>query len=138
MQIVHSLLKFILRQLSHVARDGTQVKCADEVIRNCYFRVNGWLADHMENATIHSTYTNQCPICECPVDKLGEVVPHPVRNHQQYSGWVQESDKASLYKHGVKFVNNALWNLREIIPNALIRPDILHTMLLGNLEHLMN
>src|ERR1700761_8994517 len=92
----------------------------------------------MENAIIHSTYTNQCPICECPVDKLGEVVPHPVCNHQQYSEWVQESDKASLHEHGIKFVNNALWNLREIIPNTLIRLDILHTILLGNLEHLMN
>ena len=137
-QVLHSLLEVNLRPLSNKAHDGIQVKCADEVIRSCYFRVAAWLADHMENSTIHSTYSTRCPICECPVHMLGESALHPLRNHHQYAEWVQKSDKASLHKYGVKFINNALWTLRAVTSIELIRSDILHTILLGNLEHLMN
>ena len=35
-------------------------------------------------------------------------------------------------------VNNALWTLRGIIMAEIIRSNILHTILLGNLQHLMN
>src|SRR6266576_3849817 len=137
-EVVHSLLQFILRPLSNERQDGVEVRCTDEVIRNCYFRVAAWLADHMENSIIYSTYSNQCPICECPVHELGEPAQYPLRNHHQYCSWVQESDKDSLHNHGAKCVNNALWTLRGITPAEIVRSDILHTMLLGNLQHLMN
>ena len=127
----------ILRRLSDKVQDRIQVKCADGLIRNCYFGVAAWLADHMENSTIHTTYSTQCPICECPVHMLGESAPHPLCNHDQYTEWVQKSDKASLHKYGIKYVNNALWTFRAVTPIDLIRSDILHTILLGNLEHLM-
>ena len=39
MQVLHDLLKFILRLLSTSARDGHDIKCRDEVVRNSYFRV---------------------------------------------------------------------------------------------------
>ena len=71
-KVLHSLLEVILRPISNKAQDGIQVKCADEVIQSCYFRVPAWLADHMENSTIHCTYSTQCSICECPVHMLGE------------------------------------------------------------------
>ncbi|KAF8415072.1 hypothetical protein EV426DRAFT_541794 [Tirmania nivea] len=56
-QVIHDLLTFVLRPLSNTARDGHNVKCCDEVIRRCYFQVAGWLADHMENSTIHGIYS---------------------------------------------------------------------------------
>ena len=37
--VLHSLLEVILRPLSNEVQDRIQVKCEDEVIRNCYFRV---------------------------------------------------------------------------------------------------
>ena len=90
-QVSHSLLEVILRPLSNKVQDGIQVKCADEVIRNCYFRVAACLADHMENSAIHTTYSTRCPICECPVHILGESTPYLLRNHHQYTEWVQKS-----------------------------------------------
>ena len=77
-------------------------------------------------------------MCECPVHMLGESAPHPLRNHHQYTEWVQKSDKASLHKYGIKYINNALWTLRAVTPIDLIQSYILHTILLGNLEHMMN
>ena len=135
---MHSLLEVILRPLSNEVQDGIQVKCADEVIRNCYFRVAARLVDHMENSRIQSTYSTRCHICECPVHMLGQSAPHPLRNHHQYTGWVQKLDKASLHKYSINYVNNALWTLRAVTPIDVIRSDILHTILLCNLEHMMN
>ena len=117
---------------------GIQVKCTDEVIQNCYFCVAAWLADHMENSKIQSTYSTQCRICECPIHILGESALHLLHNHHQHIEWVQKSDKASLHKYGIKYVNNALWTLLAITPIELIRSDNLHAILLCNLEHLMN
>ena len=61
-QVIHDLLRYIIRPLSNDAKH--------EVVRNCYFRVAGWLADHMANFTIHVIYANKCPICECPPQNL--------------------------------------------------------------------
>ena len=57
-QVLQNLLEFILRSLSHQAHDGYHVKCADEVIKTCYFHVCSWLVDHMENSAIHGIYSN--------------------------------------------------------------------------------
>jgi len=73
LQVLHDLLKFVLRPLFSSARDGHVIKCGNEVVRKCYFRVAGWLADHMENSAIHGIYTTRCAICESPQDRLGDL-----------------------------------------------------------------
>jgi len=138
MQVLHDLLKLVLHPLSNSARDGYNIKCGDEVVRRCYFRVAGWLADHMENSTIHGIYTTRCTICESAQDRLGNLQKYPLRDAQQYWEWVNKSDTESLHMRGVKYIRNALWTLRDVIPWELVRSDILHTILLGNLQHLLD
>jgi len=65
-EVLHELPTFILRPLSDVARGGLGISCGDGIIRECHFRVAGWLADHMENSTIHGIYSTRCPMCEFP------------------------------------------------------------------------
>ena len=137
-QVLHSLLEVILRPLSNALQHSIQVTCTNKGIQNCYFWVAALLADHIENSIIHTTYSTQCPICVCPVHILGESTPHPLRNHHQYTEWVQKSAKTSLYKYRIKYMNNALWTLLAGILLDLIRSDILHTILLSNMEHLIN
>jgi len=132
------LLRFILRLLSSAAQDGLKIKYADEITRKCYFWVAGWLADHMENSILHGIYATRCPICESPQDKLGCFQEYPLCNAQQYQSWIDGSDKESLYNKGVKLVQNALWSLQDAVPHQLIRSDILYTMLLRNLQHLID
>ena len=69
---------------------------------------------------------------------LGESAPHPLRNHHQYTECVQKSDMASLHKYGIKYVNNTLWTLRAVTSIEVIQSDIFHTILLNNVEHMMN
>ena len=80
MQVLHDLLKVVLRILSNSARDGHNIKCGDKVVRRCYFQVVGWLADYMENSAIHGIYTTQCTICESPQDRLGNLQKYPLRD----------------------------------------------------------
>jgi len=138
MQVLHDLLKFVVRLLSNSARDGHNITCGDEVVRRCYFRVAGWLADHMKNSAIHGIYTTRCTICESPQDRLGDLQKYPLRDAQQYWEWVDKSDTESLHRRGVKCITNALRTLRDVILRELVQSYILHTILLGNLQHLLD
>ena len=138
MQVLHDLLKFILRPLSSSAQDEHVIKCGDEVVRKCYFQIAGWLADHMENSGIHGIYTTRWTICKTPQDQLGHLQKYPLHDAQQYREWVDKSDTESLHMSRVKCITNALWTLRDVIPQELIRSDILHTILWGNLQYLLD
>ena len=96
MQVLHDLFNFMLHPLSTSARDGHDIKCGDEVVRNCYFRIAGWLADHMENSAIHGIYATRCAICEAPQDHMGELEKYPLRDTQPYQDWVNKSDTDSV------------------------------------------
>jgi len=137
-QVHHDLLRFLLSLLSSAAQNRLKIKCADEVTRECYFRVAGWLVDHLENSILHGIYATRCPICESPQDKLSCLQEYPLHNAQRYQFWIDGSDKESLHNKGVKLVQNALWSLQDTVPHQLIQSDILHTMLLANLQHLMD
>ena len=137
-QVLHSLIKVILYRLWNKMQNRIQVKYADEVIQNCYCRVAAWLAHHMENSIIYTTYSTRCPMCEYPVYMLGESALHPIRNHHHTTEWVHQPDRASLHKYRIKYVNNALWTLQAVTPIDLIRSEILHTILLSNLKYLIN
>jgi len=120
MQVLHNSLKFVPRPLSNSALDGHNIKYGDEVVRRCYFRVAGWLADHMENSVIHGIYTTRCTICKSPQDRLGDLHKYPLRDAQQYREWIDKSDIESLHIRGVKCITNALWTLRDMIPRELV------------------
>jgi hypothetical protein len=94
----------------------------------------------MENATIHGLVNNRCPSCIIPTDKLGEysAVGYPARSHGDYNTAYTQSDATSLHNYGVKHIKNALWSIPNVNPPELVRADILHNLLLGVLNHLMD
>ena len=114
--------------------------CADGNVRLYFPKLFCWLADHMENATIHGISNNHCPICVSPTDRLGEYLEavYPTRAHEDYAVAYSQSDTAGLSAHGVKNIKNALWSVPQLNPPNLVRADILHNILLGILDHLMD
>ncbi|KAF8473930.1 hypothetical protein BDZ91DRAFT_712849 [Kalaharituber pfeilii] len=73
-----------------------------------------WLADHMENASLHGLYNNVCPISTVRTRALGDGDKHldcrslyKFRHHKSIFRWV-------------KFVDNALWTL-PLAPPDLVR-----------------
>jgi len=51
--------------------EGVPIDCADGKIPRCFPIISGWIADHMENATLHGIKTNACPQCEVLPEELG-------------------------------------------------------------------
>ena len=86
MQVLGYLVKCIISSLSTSVRDAHDIKCGDEVVRNCYFRDPAWLADQFENSAIHSIYAAWCAKCEAPRDRIGELQKYPLR----YTQWYQD------------------------------------------------
>jgi len=122
-----------------MTRDGMTIWCGDWVKRKCYIRVMAWLADHMENCTIHAAYNTRCGICECPADELRDYThTYSCRDQKFYLEWVKNSDMGKVKTAGVKLVSNALWSLRDVMPSNLIRLDLLYNILLEIMEYLMD
>jgi len=94
----------------------------------------------MENVILHGIASNRCPSCIIPTEKLGEhsETGYPTRSHQDYIAAYKESDATSLHASGVKNIQNALWSIPSLNPPDLVQADILHNILLGLFEHLMD
>lgn len=116
-------------------------------IRLCFPRLCAWLADHVENCYIHGISTNRCPTCLTSPEALGnfmeEFIPHPYQKYQEvyqnYRTNPQEnkSSTQTLKADGIQLINNALWYIPYLLPSDLIRADLLHTIYLGLLKHMM-
>ena len=141
LQTVHDVLAKLLKPLSDdMCQTGYEMVCADGNVRLCFPKLFCWLADHMENATIHCMSSNRYPVCTTPTEKLGEylVTGYPIRSHEDYAIAYRQSDAAGLNAHGMTNVNNALWSIPCLSQLDLVRADILHNILLAILDYLMN
>ena len=78
-------------------------------------------------------------MCIAPTDDFGHLLEtlFPPRPHAIYAAAYRRSDAISLRQAGMKNFNNAFWHLRNFKPSQIVKPDILHTLYLGILEHLM-
>ena len=70
------------------------MSCSDEKVRQCIPIVSTWLADYMENVTIHGIKVNRCPICMVTPNEVGRVpkASYKMRDHGQYERLFQVGD----------------------------------------------
>jgi len=120
------------------SQSSIEIVSCNEKVRNYILMLCGWLADHMENVMIHGISSNRCHICIAPPDQFGELsnASYATRPYPIYAATFHHSDIHILNSHGVKNINNALWHI-PIEPHEIVRPDILHVLLLGMLVYLM-
>jgi len=67
---LRGVFELIFAPLNRAAREGAPIDCADGKIRRCFPIMSGWIADHMENVTLHGIKCNACRKCEVPPDEL--------------------------------------------------------------------
>lgn len=79
-------------------------------------RLAVWLADHIENCTLHGIATNQCPVYIAPADTFGEFSQSPSPRARQYAAYYQRSDVLSLRQARIKNINNTLWHVTGFQP----------------------
>ena len=91
---------------------------------------------------LQSLRTNSCPWCEVPASKFGDYPSvFPRRDHLEYMRVFYHNDStqriAQLTAWGVRTTtDNVLWRLR-CNPTELPKPDLLHTIQVGMLKHLL-
>jgi len=99
LQTVHDVIRHLLRSLSDAAcQKGYEMACADGNIRLCFPKLHYWLADHMENATIHGIANNHYSTCMIPTNKLGEYseIGYTTHSQEDYTAAYTKSHAASL------------------------------------------
>ena len=141
MQTVHNVLAYLLKSVSDAeCQTGYEMACPDGNVRLCFPKLFCWLADDMENATIHCMSSNRCPVCTTPTEKLGAylVTGYPICSHEDYAIAYRQSDAAGLNAYSIKNINNALWSIAGLNPPDSVWVDILHNILLRMLDHLMS
>ena len=138
---VHDILTYWQKLLSNASgQTGYGMTYVDEKVRLSFSKPFYWLANHIENSTIHRIVYNCCPACICPTEKSGEYsnMVYPLRSHTDYTTGYQNSDIVILKAFGVNNIKNALWSLRNLNPFSPVRANILHNVLLGVLSYLMD
>ena len=78
LQVFHEIVSLILSPLTDdKTLQGIPMACYDEKVQKCVPKLAAWLADHIENCTIHGIANNQCPMCIAPIDDFGHLPDTP-------------------------------------------------------------
>ena len=143
---LRDVFELIFAPLQDPARDGVPMDCADGKVRTCFPILAAWIADHMENVTLHGIKSNVCPTCEVPTRELGSNRKvYPVRDYARYhhydnENWLAETDDNDITPQslGIRLGHNVFYELNRVSPPDLHKPDMLHTVYLGLFKHLMD
>jgi len=118
------------------------VLCADGNFRCCKPVLAAWLADCPGNSDLHDFGRHVCFRCEGPKNELGDYVPpdkqHPRREHNLYQTLSDANTKAADAELSSRCVHQGFNVFRHIpcIVSDLPKPNLLHTMQIGMLDHL--
>ena len=145
-EILCDLMEAIFAPIVALKNSGLEVECADGKVRLCFPRLSAWIADHLENVTLHGIQQNQCAVCEVRPEQLGSYLGRSAakRDYRKYehlfnkfSDNNQQAGK-ELTDRGFKLLPSVFWGLPNIQQSDLPKPDILHVVYLGIFEtHLM-
>ncbi|KAG0640203.1 hypothetical protein HOY80DRAFT_885059 [Tuber brumale] len=128
--------------IGEVAEVGIEIECADSKVRQCFPRLAAWIADHLENITLHGIQQNQCAVCETTPDRLGSYTGRSaaIRDYKKYQTLFAEYSNGSsdagedLINRGFKLRPSIFSGLPDIHQAHLPKPDILHVVYLGIFE----
>lgn len=125
--------------------------CADGNFRCCVPKLVGWMGDYPEHIKIQGLKYGQCFWCEADRDTFGDEIAMRQqrvkrRDHVEYQRQYSDLDgtgREYLQAANVLPMYNPLWNLQgplKLCKNIadLPKPDILHTIHLGVIQHLAN
>jgi len=142
-EVLRRLLQPLTFQHNPSAKSGYyNVLCADGNFRHCKLVLAAWLADCPEYSDLHHLERHVCFWCECPKNQLGDYAPpdkqHPQWDHNLYRMLSDANTKAANSELSSRHVHRGFNVFRHIpcIVSDLPKPDLLHTMQIGMLDHL--
>jgi len=147
---LRSVFELIVGPLKGAAQEGPAIDCADGKIRRCFPIMSGWIADHMENVTLHGIKSNACPKCEVPPEELSRAGHHRARHYARYERYERENQSldSETYDaaharytnetHGIKRGQMVVQPLVRVWTPDLHMPDMRQTIDLGLLKHMID
>jgi hypothetical protein len=145
-EILYDLMEAIFAPMAALGESGLEIECADGKVRLCFLRLSAWIADHLENITLHGIQQNQCAVCEVRPEQLGSYLRRSTakRDYKKYeylfNKYADGDQQAGreLSDRGFKLLPSVFWGLPNVQQSDLPKPDILHVVYLGIFEtHLM-
>ncbi|KAG0641328.1 hypothetical protein HOY80DRAFT_999419 [Tuber brumale] len=145
-KILSELIEAIFTPTGAVAEVGIEIQCADGQVPQCFPRLAAWIANYLENITLHRIPQNRYALFETTRDRLGSYTGRSaaIRDYKKYQRLFAEyfngsSDAADdLINCGFKFHPSVFWVLPDLHQAHLPKPDILHVVYLGIFEtHVM-
>jgi len=122
----------------------------DSRMWQCYLIICAWKASYFQNSHFHSIKQPHCRMYPAPISSFGEVnsLLWQLGNYRLYfqmmirvtQGDEMERHEARPYlgDQAVGTSEGIFWNMKCISPRTIIVPDILHSIHLGMLKHLMD
>ena len=145
-EILRELMDAIYAPMAALVNSGIEIECADVKAQLCFPRLAPWIADHLENVTLHGIQQNQCAICEVRPDELGSHLTRSAtkRDYRKYEDLFNKlsvNDQQAgreLTDSGFKLLPSVFWGLPNVLQSYMPKPDILPVVYLGIFEtHLM-
>ena len=151
-EVLRRVFEKLFTPLNDIFEQGKRMLCSDGQVRHCFPVICGWTADYFENANLHSIQSGFCQVCEAPKNSFGSV-RNTAAPHRDYPDYFQrlvqannptlnkdEKDVAIQYltERGARTTEGVFWALRCFDWTSALVPDVLHTIYLGLLKHLMD
>jgi hypothetical protein len=146
-EVRNAVLAWVLQPLTckqnpSAERGYYNILCADGNFRRCKPVLPAWCADCPEYSDLHHLERHGCFWCDCPKKEMGDYVPpdkqHPRRDHNRYRTLSDANPKAGDAELSLCNVHTGFNVFRHIlcIVSNLLKPNLLHTMQIGMLDHL--
>ena len=138
-EVLQGVLAHVLRPFLKPGGCRFNALCADGQYRLCYAPLSAWIADYTEYINLMQLWYGNCVWCESSSSEAGNFHDRmaPFRNHALYERLLQDDKVEELTQHGVIPTYNVLWETGAVVGD-LPKPDLLHCMQLGILNHLMD
>jgi len=145
---IQDVFEFSFAPLQHVALDAVPIDCVERKVRRRFPILAAWVADHMENVTLHGLKSNACPTCEVPAGELGtNIKNYGARDYSRYERYGYEnrfpgsksgSTDVKFRGLGTNLGQNLFHRLHRVSAPYLHTTDMLHTVYLGLFKHMMD
>ena len=147
---LQDVFEFIFAPLQHAALNGIPIDCADGKVQKCFPILSAWVADHMENVTLHGLKSNACPTCEVPTGELGtNIKNYQARDYARYERYEykyknrfpsskSDSAHAKFCVLGINLGQNVFHGLHQVSVPDLHTPDMLRMVYLELFKHMID
>lgn len=129
-----------------MSKRGFAILCADGYHRHCHPIIAGMMVDYEEQALITGVKNlKHCTVCQVrPGDRENLCKDSPIRSHKATKDQIRRQQRRDLGASAkmtgemdVHLVSNFAWNHPFVNIHTTLMPDILHQLLKGVVEHLV-